>query len=111
MKIKTSTHYIAIAFLLLTGGAISSVTAGCAETKTSESSGQYIDDSTITAKVKSDLTSADLASNVTVNTYKGVVQLSGFVNNSDDKGKAEKIASNVEGVKDVKNDIEIKPQS
>jgi hyperosmotically inducible protein len=83
---------------------------GCASTATRESTGEYIDDSTITAKVKTafatDPTVSALA--VHVKTYKGVVQLSGFVNTPEEKDKAEDIARGVYGVKSVTNSLIVK---
>jgi hyperosmotically inducible protein len=86
---------------------------GCAATATRESTGEYVDDSTITAKVKADLIGDDTvkAHQITVETYKGIVQLSGFVDTSEQKDRAEEIAKNVPGVKDVTNNITVKPSS
>lgn len=83
---------------------------GCASTTTTESTGQYFDDSVITTKVKSDLLAAkDIKSgNITVNTFKGVVQLSGFVNSPAQVLKAGQIASKVTGVVKVENDLIVK---
>ena len=80
---------------------------------TGEQVGEYIDDSVITAKVKAKLIDApDLkAREVNVETYKGVVQLSGFVKDSNDIEKAGKIAREVKGVHEVRNDIHVKPAS
>lgn len=84
--------------------------AGCPSTEKHEGTGEYIDDSAITAKVKSLMVrDPDLkAREITVETYKGVVQLSGFVSTRDEKDKAAALARGVEGVKSVKNDIRIK---
>lgn len=85
--------------------------AGCAATPTRESTGQYVDDTAITAKVKAALLHADdvHSLNVSVETYKGVVQLSGFVNSEAEKARAEKIASGIEGVKRVEDRMSVKP--
>jgi hypothetical protein len=83
---------------------------GLASTAKSESTGQYIDDSVITTKVKSKIVE-DLSLKgfqVSVKTYKGVVQLSGFVDTQANINKATDIAGHVEGVKSVKNDLELK---
>lgn len=83
---------------------------GCASTSTQESTGQYFDDSVITAKVKTaifkhpDLQSAE----INVETFKGVVQLSGFVNSQSDINQAVQVAGSVRGVKSVKNDMRVK---
>jgi osmotically-inducible protein OsmY len=83
---------------------------GCAGTPTKESTGEYVDDASITAKVKTALLKDDAVKSfqVTVETFKGVVQLSGFVDNADQKAAAAKDASMVAGVSDVKNNITIK---
>ena len=85
-------------------------TLGCASTSKSEGTGEYVDDSVITTKVKTaifeepSLKSAE----INVETFKGVVQLSGFVKSSDSVGKATMVARNVAGVKSVKNDMLVK---
>ena len=83
---------------------------GCASTAKHEGSGEYVDDSVITAKVKaavlndSSLKSAE----INVETFKGVVQLSGFVNSQADIDRAVEVARGVAGVKSVKNDMRLK---
>ena len=91
--------------------AIALLSAGCASTPYKESTGEYIDDSTITAKVKSKYaTDPDVsAMQVKVETYKGVVQLSGFVNDKTASQKAEELAKNIRGVVRVENNIIVKP--
>jgi osmotically-inducible protein OsmY len=76
----------------------------------SSSAGEYMDDSVITSKIKSDLLAEkDLKSTeIKVKTYKGVVQLSGFVTSQADIDKAVAIASKVKGVTSVKNDMRLK---
>lgn len=80
---------------------------GCASTPTQEGTGEYIDDSVITAKVKAAIYNepALKSAEINVETYKGVVQLSGFVSSQQDWQKAVEIARNVKGVKSVKNDM------
>ena len=84
--------------------------AGCASTRTHESTGQYMDDTTLTAKVKTaifeqpSLKSAE----INVETFKGVVQLSGFVSSQSSADSAVMVAKNVGGVKSVKNDMRVK---
>jgi len=97
----------------ISGCAIAVSLTGCASTTTHESTGEVIDDSTITAKIKADYaTDKDVsAMEVKVETYKGVVQLSGFVDNDYAKKKAGQIAKKVAGVTKVENDILIKPLS
>jgi len=84
--------------------------AGCASTPTRESTGGYIDDSTITAKVKADLRQDNKlsASDVHVETYKGVVDLSGFVNRDSDISEARIVAERVSGVRSVHNNLIVK---
>lgn len=84
--------------------------AGCASTRTHESPTEYVEDSVITAKVKTAIFAEESlkASEVNVETFKGVVQLSGFVNSQADILKAVAVASEVGGVKSVKNDMQLK---
>ncbi|HWU84744.1 MAG TPA: BON domain-containing protein [Rhodocyclaceae bacterium] len=83
---------------------------GCAATPKQEGSGEYIDDTVITTKVKAaifnepDLKSAE----INVETFKGVVQLSGFVRSQADINKAAAVARSINGVKAVRNDMRIK---
>jgi hypothetical protein len=82
----------------------------CAPTATREGTGEYVDDAVITTKVKAAL-AADpdvKATEVKVNTFKGVVQLSGFVSSPEAAQKAVSIARGVQGVRDVKNDMVVK---
>lgn len=84
--------------------------AGCAATPTRESTGEYIDNSAITAKVKAALVGDEVvkARDVSVETFRGVVQLSGFVDSETQKTRAAEIARSVEGVTDVKNNLVVK---
>ena len=84
--------------------------AGCAGSGTKESTGEYVDDSAIMTKVKADLIADPVTKGfqIGVETFKGVVQLSGFVNNAKEKEKASEITGKVKGVKGVKNDIVVK---
>jgi osmotically-inducible protein OsmY len=89
---------------------MATVVVACAPTSTREGTGEYIDDTIITSKVKAAL-AADpevKATEVNVETFKGNVQLSGFVSSEDDVRKAMDLARNVQGVKSVKNDMRIK---
>lgn len=83
---------------------------GCAATRTKEGTGGYIDDSVITAKVKSAiLTDPDLkVLQINVETFKGVVQLSGFVDSRQTATRAEELAGTINGVKGVKNNLIVK---
>lgn len=83
---------------------------GCAATPTKESTGEYIDDSVITTKLKTAiLNEPTLSSNqISVETFKGAVQLSGFVGSQAEIDKAGGLARDVKGVMSVKNDIRLK---
>jgi len=82
----------------------------CGSTSKQTSPGEYVDDSVITTKVKSLLAADDFLKSfqIGVETYKGVVQLSGFVNTQKAVDKAIQIASSVNGVTSVKNDLIVK---
>ena len=84
--------------------------AACASTRTRESSGEYVDDSVITTKVKALLANDDFFKSfqISVETYKGTVQLSGFVNSQKAVDKAAEIVKSVKGVKSVKNNLIVK---
>ena len=84
--------------------------AGCASPQKPETAGQYLDDSVITTKVKSAIL-GDPALKVTqmsVETYQGKVQLSGFVDSPQNAKRAGEVAENIEGVKEVKNNLIVK---
>jgi osmotically-inducible protein OsmY len=97
-----------LASLAATLAAVSVV--GCAGSRTRESTGEYIDDTTITSKVKTALLKDTYVSglDIQVETYKGVVQLSGFADTDSEIRRAGDIARNVSGVRSVKNDIRVK---
>ena len=84
--------------------------AGCAATKKQESTGEYIDDSWITTKVKAEILNEPTlkSAEINVETFKGSVQLSGFVTSAANIDKAVSIARNVKGVTAVKNDMRLK---
>lgn len=83
---------------------------GCASTHKQEGTGEYVDDSVITTKVKAAILNEPALSSAEINveTFKGVVQLSGFVNSKADINKAAAIARGVGGVKSVKNSMQLK---
>ncbi|MBU0909622.1 MAG: BON domain-containing protein [Proteobacteria bacterium] len=83
---------------------------GCASTAKQEGTGEYIDDSVITTKVKAEILKDETlkSSEINVETFKGVVQLSGFVNSQADINRAVEVASSVKGVTSVKNDMRVK---
>ena len=84
--------------------------AGCASTQKQAGTGEYFDDSVITTKVKAAILHEPSLSSAEINveTFKGVVQLSGFVNSSADINRAVEIARDVKGVNSVKNDMRLK---
>ena len=85
-------------------------TLGCAGTMKKESTGEYVDDVAITAKVKKDIFDEPTlkSAEINVETLKGTVQLTGFVNSRADIDKAVQVAKAVKGVKSVKNDMILK---
>ena len=84
--------------------------AGCASTSKQGSAGEYIDDTVITTKVKTLLAADDFLKSfrISVETFKGTVQLSGFVDSQNAVSKAGEIARSVKGVQAVKNDLIVK---
>ncbi|MCE7914392.1 MAG: BON domain-containing protein [Nitrosomonas sp. PRO4] len=89
---------------------ISFTVSGCAGSPTQASTGQFIDDSAITTKIKTKLLDDPVVSGlaISVETFKGTVQLSGFAKSKEEIAQAEKIARGVEGVKAVRNNILLK---
>ena len=85
-------------------------TLGCTATAKSESTGEYVDDSIITAKVKTAILKEPTlkSAEINVETFKGIVQLSGFVSSQNNVGTAVATAQGVQGVKSVKNDMRLK---
>ena len=88
-------------------------TAGCASTATQESTGQMVDSSVITTNVKAALAGDDLETllDVEVETFRDVVQLSGFVDSEEEKARAGTIAEGVDGVSRVENNLIVKPSA
>ena len=86
------------------------LSSGCSSSAKSESTGEYIDSAAITAKVKSELIQNKEVSalDVSVETYKGVVLLSGFVKSEKERELAEKLARKIKGVKKVKNELNLR---
>jgi osmotically-inducible protein OsmY len=91
------------------GGFVIALSA-CAATDTKESTGQYVDNSVLTAKVKTAIFNEPSlkSSEISVETYKGEVQLSGFVSSIEQTKKAVEVAKGVPGVTSVKNDMRVK---
>ena len=84
--------------------------AGCASTKTQQGTGEYVDDSVITAKVKAAILEDPMTKvlEIKVKTFKGEVQLSGFVSSRAAANRAIELARGVKGVTSVKDDMQIK---
>ncbi len=99
-------QYVSAVFLAVTLASA----VGCSSTPQKEGTGQYIDDSVITAKVKAALIESPVtkATEINVETFKGIVQLSGFVTSQDAANKAVDLARGVSGVKSVTNDMRLK---
>jgi osmotically-inducible protein OsmY len=106
--------HIARWVLILTMGAAA---AACSSTKeqgptehAAANAGRVVDDSVITGKVKAALVAdpTTKAHQISVETFQGVVQLSGFVDSSEARSRATQVAQSVEGVKNVKNDLELR---
>jgi osmotically-inducible protein OsmY len=103
---KTYIRFLSVFLLALTLIAAT----GCASTRTHEGTGEYVDDSVITTKVKAAILNDPTLNSAEVNveTFKGMVQLSGFVNSSADIARAVKVARGISGVNSVKNDMRLK---
>jgi len=111
MKVLTQISTIVMVGILTTA-------SGCASTSNNkdtsppkhESTGEYLDDTVITTKVKAAILNESTlkSAEINVETYKGVVQLSGFVNSAEDIDKAIEVARGVKGVASVKNDMRLK---
>jgi osmotically-inducible protein OsmY len=84
--------------------------AACASTRTQSSPGEFVDDSVITTKVKSLLAADDFLKSfeISVESFKGTVQLSGFVNSQKAVNKAAEITRSVKGVTSIKNNLIVK---
>jgi hypothetical protein len=96
-------HFLVLLMLIATF-------AACAATRTHESTGEFVDDSVITTKIKSLLAADDFLKSfqISVESFKGIVQLSGFVDSQKAIDKASAIASSVENVQSVKNNLIVK---
>lgn len=83
---------------------------GCASTAQKQGTGEYVDDAVITTKVKAAIFNEPSlkSAEIKVDTFKGAVQLSGFVNSQADINKAVEVARSVKGVTTVKNDMRLK---
>jgi hyperosmotically inducible periplasmic protein len=100
----------ALAFAVVVGATIVTAT-GCAVMRGQETTGAYIDDTSITTSVKAKFVEDKTvdAGAIKVETLNGTVQLSGFAKTSAEKAQAEKLARTAKGVKAVKNDLTVRP--
>jgi osmotically-inducible protein OsmY len=98
------------ALTVLFGTIFLTAALGCASTRTHEGTGEYVDDSVITTKVKAAIFNEPglKSSEVKVETFKGVVQLSGFVSSRGDIKDAVRVAMAVDGVKSVSDQMQLK---
>ncbi len=103
MKQLKSIHTIIMVSLFLS-------MLGCASTSTTESTGEYIDDSVITTKVKAAIFNEPTlkSTEINVKTFKGIVQLSGFVSSQADISRAMEVAKTIVGAKFVRNSLYVK---
>ena len=94
----------------LAGVVLMATALGCASTAKHEGTGEYVDDTVITSKVKAAIFNEPTlkSAEINVETFKGVVQLSGFVSSAAAENTAVVVARKVEGVKSVKNDMRLK---
>ncbi|MDE2598398.1 MAG: BON domain-containing protein [Rhodocyclaceae bacterium] len=97
--------------LMITGAIAATTVAGCAVTREQSTVGEYVDDATITTRVKAKFAEDKTVSamSISVETLRGTVQLSGFAKSAAERSQAEALASRVKGVKAIKNDIVIRP--
>ncbi len=102
---KTANRFAAFAFALLLATLF-----GCAGTSTKEGTGEYFDDTVITTKVKAAIFNEPSlkSAEINVETFKGTVQLSGFVGSRADINKAVEVARGVAGVTSVRNDMRLR---
>jgi osmotically-inducible protein OsmY len=103
---KTNTRNLASLAAVL----LMATTLGCASTAKQEGTGEYVDDTVITTKVKAAIFNEPTlkSAEINVETFKGVVQLSGFVSSQMAENKAVEVSRTVGGVKSVKNDMRLK---
>jgi len=99
------TIFTSVLFVCLFGGL-----SACASTSSSEGTGEYIDDSVITTKVKAMILHEPTlrSAEINVETFKGIVQLSGFISSRENMNKAIEVAKDVSGVKSVSNAMQLK---
>jgi hyperosmotically inducible protein len=109
-QFKYISTIILAGMLVATLGCASTSSKDSGSTSKKESAGEYIDDSVITTKVKAAVLNEPTLKSFEINveTYKGVVQLSGFVRSEANIKKAIEVARGVKGVSSVKNDMRLK---
>jgi osmotically-inducible protein OsmY len=102
-KAGISIRYLLVLMLMVT-------LVACASTSKQEGTGEYVDNSVITTKIKTQIAADDFLKSfdISVETYKGIVHLNGFVDSKRAVDKAGQIARSVEGVKSVKNNLKVK---
>jgi osmotically-inducible protein OsmY len=105
IAMRLSSRFVTFIFAILLASLL-----GCAATSTREGTGEYFDDTAITAKVKAAIINEPTlkSAEINVETFKGVVQLSGFVSSQAAENTAVSVVRKVEGVKSVKNDMRLK---
>lgn len=105
MRLTHRTGALLVAMML--GG---SLIAGCSSTPTQQSTGEAIDDGVVTARVKAKLVEDPVtkAHQINVDTFKGTVQLSGFVESEQARSRALQLARDVDGVKQVKDALQVR---
>ena len=111
MKLKLIAAAMLASGLALSGCASKNDSAASGESRTA---GQFTSDAALTAKVKTALAKdagLGTAADVNVNSYRGVVQLNGFVDSQDKIQRASEVARSVEGVSRVDNNLSVKPRS
>lgn len=103
-------HRSTTAAALLAAVLASAAMTGCSSTPTQQSAGEAVDDGVVTAKVKAALVADPMtkAHQITVETFKGTVQLSGFVESDEARTRALQLARDVDGVKKVKDAMEVR---
>lgn len=87
--------------------------AACSPTQTARGTGEFVDDATLTARVKTELTRTQGLGDalaINVDSYRGVVSLAGFVDNEAQARAAVQAARNVNGVREVRNNLQVKPK-
>lgn len=110
--IPMKTTIRSLAALLIVGTSLA-FSSGCSGTATRKSTGEFIDDAAITTKVKTTFAQDPVvkALDVKVDTFKGTVQLNGFVNTAEEKARAEQLARGIEGVTNVQNNVTLRTEA